>query len=344
MNHTEKDGVGHQPPPDQSAQPLPDQSAQPPPDQSAQPPPDSKGATGPPGIGPDPATSREPEDASSSPALLPSYEETKRQAKNAAAKTAADIWGQVPTLLPLLGVLFYGLGRLMVDGFYARLNTTAEAAGVGYLSIIEPAAVLAAVLAIIGTAIAMIFDVLKVFFLWIRKYSKFLAGLLTFLASVGLTFLGGYAFKNSTLFSVILPVLSSLALIFLRFLIDVLRNLATRESAFRVLSVTFSLIFLAALCFGAHEWGVREAEKVTKGESVDIKIGGLDMSAIIALPVQIQAINLNPTIKQLSADSCLFEIGSGPYNFLIYDPAKQDTLSVPSNAVVVINSPAACKK
>jgi hypothetical protein len=352
MNRAEGDVVaaGPQLPPDQQP---PDQqpSGSPPSDQSGQPDqpsPDSDVsdlASGLHGMDRDLATSDGPENVSDRRhSLLHSYEETSRRARNAAAKTAADIWKQVPTLLPLLGVLFYGLGRLMVDGFYTRLNTTAEAAGLGYLSIIEPAAVLAAVLAVAGTAIAMIFDVLKVFFLSIMKYSKLLASLLTALASFGAVVIGNYAFRNNTLFSLLLPLAFSLGLVLLRFLMNVVRSIAARESGFRVLAVSFSLIFLAVLCFGAHEWGVREAQKVEKGQSVDIKIGGLDMSAISALPVQIRAIDMDPTIKQLSTDSCLLEIGSGPYSFLIYDPAKQDVLSVPSNAVVVISSSAACKQ
>ena len=235
----------------------------------------------------------------------------------------------------------------MVDGFYTRLNTTAEAAGIGYLSIIEPAAVLAAVLAVIGTAVAMIFDILKELFLWIMRYSSILASIFTVLAVGALISVVNILFSNlahNTFFGFLIGLLAPVVIFAMRALIFGLRNLATRKSAYRVISVVFSLIFLAALCFGAHEWGVHEAAKVAKGGTVDLRIGGLDMSAISALPVQIQAIDLNPVIKQLSANSCLLEIGSGPYSFLIYDPARQDVLTVPSNAVILINSSAACKQ
>jgi hypothetical protein len=82
--------------------------------------------------------------------------DTASQGKNAhtapdtAGKSAAEagiaalkaVWGQASTLVPLLAAFSYGLGRLMVDGFYGQLHTTAEAAGLGYGAILEPAAIL----------------------------------------------------------------------------------------------------------------------------------------------------------------------------------------------------------
>jgi hypothetical protein len=281
-------------------------------------------------------------------ALQPSSEKVRDEAKTAGINAVKGMWEQAPKLLPLLGVFFYGLGRFAVDGFYARLNTTADAAGIGYLSTIEPAAILAAVLAIVGTAIVIVFDVFKVFFLWIVKHrSKFevLLSLLGFLVSIAILITGIFHFNlNSTLWNVAPLAIGILtpAIYSLRVLINLFRSPNTAWP--RLLSVGFSLIFLIALCFGAHELGVHEAGKVARGQAVDISVLGLDMSAINATPVHIQAVGSGSVIKQVSGDGCLIEIGSQPFTILLYDPASQATVTVPSSDVVVINSSASCRK
>src|ERR1700677_2779225 len=135
-----------------------------------------------------------------------SSEKVSDEAKTAGINAVKGMWEQAPKLLPLLGVFFYGLGRFAVDGFYARLNTTADAAGIGYLSTIEPAAILAAVLAIVGTAIVIVFDVFKVFFLWIVKHQnnfQLALSVLGLLTSVAILVTGVFHFKlDSTLLGV----------------------------------------------------------------------------------------------------------------------------------------------
>jgi len=285
--------------------------------------------------------------ASGTRAPQSSAEKVRNEAKTAGINAVKGMWEQAPKLLPLLGVFFYGLGRFAVDGFYARLNTTADAAGIGYLSTIEPAAILAAVLAIVGTAIVIVFDVFKVFFLWIVKHqSKFQLALsvLGLLTSIAILVTGIFHFNlNSNLLGVGTLAIGILtpAIYSLRVLINLFRSPNTAWP--RLLSVGFSLIVLIGLCFGAHELGVHEAGKVARGQAVDIRILGLDMSAINATPVHIQAIGSEPAIKQLS-DGCPIEIGSQPFTILLYDPASQSTLSVPSSEVVVINSSAPCRK
>jgi hypothetical protein len=281
-------------------------------------------------------------------ALQSSSEKVRDEAKTAGINAVKGMWEQAPKLLPLLGVFFYGLGRFAVDGFYARLNTTADAAGIGYLSTIEPAAILAAVLAIVGTAIVIVFDVFKVFFFWIVEHrSKFeaLLSVLGVLASIAFLITTLFHFNWNPILLNAAPLAIGVltpAIYSLRVLINLFRSPNTAWP--RLLSVGLSLIFLIALCFGAHELGVREAGKVARGQAVDIRILGLDMSAINATPVHIQAIGSWPAIKQLSADGCLIEIGSQPFTILLYDPASQSTLSVPSSEVVVINSSASCRR
>jgi len=298
-------------------------------------------------------TSHAPEDVTSGgQGSPPSLADVRRQVRAAAIKTARDMWGQVPKLLPLLGVLFYGLGSLVVDGFYTRLNTTPDAAGIGYFSIIEPAAVFAAMLAIIATAIAMVFDVVKGFFQWVVDNSilvRWVANVLASLATLIVAIIAFLVLKQSELWRSVLillaPVVLTIVIIPLQILIKWFGDPEIRKSAWtRVLSVGLSLAFLVALCFGAHEWGVHDAGKVARGESVDVRIFGLDMSAIGAAPVHIQAVDSSPVIEKLSTDTCLFEIGSGPYNILLYDPVIGDTLSIPSNEIVVISSSMPCKK
>jgi hypothetical protein len=282
--------------------------------------------------------------AGSNQARRSDHEKVREEAKVAGVNAVKGMWEQAPKLLPLFGVFFYGLGRFVVDGFYGHLNTTADAAGIGYLSIIEPAAVLAAVLAIIGTAIVIVFDVLKVFFLWIARREPYFAALLGILGA--LVAIGGLisTFSHSPYFNAAVYVTAALSLVVypLRVVLNIFRNPTAAWS--RLLSVGLSLIFLTALCFGAHELGVHEAEKVAKGQTVDMRILGLEMSAINAIPVHIQATGSGPGLKLLFADRCLMNIGSGPFTVLLYDPARQNTLSVPSSEVVVINSSAPCRQ
>jgi hypothetical protein len=284
-----------------------------------------------------------------------SVKEFQTEAESAVIKTLTDMWKQAPKLLPLLAVVCYGLGRLIADGFYSRLNTNAEAAGVGYLSIIEPAAVTAAIIAIIGTAIAIVFDVANVCFRWIRGNSvRWIkaAGISVLVASVAAIAIVITPFAkvspwwhNINVRLVITPSILVAAILALWTAFTIFGSDKTSKSAWpRVFFVVFSLISLAVLCFDAHDWGVYEAGKVAKSQEVSMNILGLDMSAVGAAPVRVQAINTNPVIEQLPVDGCLFEIGSGPYNFLFFDPVNRKTLSVPANEVVVISPSEACKK
>src|ERR1700733_13377442 len=91
-----------------------------------------------------------------------------RQTPNRASAAIA-MWKVGASVVTLLAALFYGIGRFLVDGFYAHLNTTAGAAGVGTISIIEPAAVLGAFVALFTTVALMLLDILQDGFEWFRK-------------------------------------------------------------------------------------------------------------------------------------------------------------------------------
>jgi hypothetical protein len=293
------------------------------------------------------------------PLPLPqNFKDAEDQAETVVIRTVTDMWKEAPKLLPLLAVVCYGLGRLIVDGFYSRLNTNAEAAGVGYFSIIEPAAVFAAIIAIIGTAIAIVFDVANVCFRlirakiadWIKANSvrplTKIIGRVASLAFITIV-IASFAkvspwWHNTDVRLVIMPSTLVAVIVAVWTTHNTFGSDTTRWT--RASFVGLSLISLAILCFGAHEWGVYEAGKVANRQEVSMNILGLDMSAVGAAPVRVQTINTNPAIEQLSLDGCLLEIGSGPYNFLFFDPVNRKTLSVPANEVVVTSSSAGCKK
>ncbi len=284
------------------------------------------------------------------------------RATAAGAMAAKAVWGQASTLIPLLAVASYGLGRLMVDGFYAQLHTTAEAAGLGYSSILEPAAILTAFGAVIGTVIIMLLDAFKVIGVLLFRHKKkafFLLGL------AGLA--GGVAVVAEIARADVLidTFLSSVALPAFRTLVDKFgsaRNRRIGEArakedrslmgkppargsiAKRTVSVLLALGLLVGLFFGAHELGSHEGRQAAGGKPVDISVFGFDVPSITVTAVRIEPIESSPALEQLTTDGCLLEIGSSPTTVLLYDPADKSTLTVPSGQVVVIGSNEKCPR
>lgn len=210
--------------------------------------------------------------------------------------------------MPLLAGFSYGLGRLMVDGFYGQLHTTAEAAGLGYGAILEPAAIFTAILIVIGTAATMLIDALRVLGRWIwskgRKAATFGTTLLVLTGVIATLVATEPAIAIKLL-------LASGSLTALRTLVDqfgrpkdrrvgqtrakVDRQLSGEQDARRtrirtVTSVVLSLGFLLALCFGAHAVGKNEGNKAASGKPVEVRIFGLDVSSMTAAPVHLQPI------------------------------------------------------
>jgi hypothetical protein len=95
-----------------------------------------------------------------------------RQIPNAGISAAVAMWKVGASAVTLLAALFYGIGRLLADGFYTNLGTSATAAGVNTISIIEPAAVLGGLVALLATAILLLLDILQHGFNWIRERSR----------------------------------------------------------------------------------------------------------------------------------------------------------------------------
>jgi hypothetical protein len=282
------------------------------------------------------------------------------RATTAGITAAKAVWSQAPTLIPLLAVASYGLGRLMVDGFYEELNTTAEAAGLGYASILEPAAILTAFAVAIGTVIAMFLDAFQVIGVWLFRQRRKVFFMLGFAGLAG----GVAVFTAIVRADVIIDTLVSTVLLpTFRTLVDKFgsardrligenrartdRTLmgapsARRPIAKRAVSVILSLGILVGLFVGAHELGSHEGRQAASGKSVNISIFGFDVPSITATAVRIQPIGSSPALEQLTTDGCLLEIGSAPTTVLLYDPADKSTLTVPSDQVVVVDSNKKC--
>lgn len=84
-----------------------------------------------------------------------------RRAPGTGTWAAVAMWKLTASAVTLFAALFYGLGRLQVDGFYSHLDTTASAAGVNTISIIEPAAIIGALVALFATAILLLLDIFQ---------------------------------------------------------------------------------------------------------------------------------------------------------------------------------------
>ena len=290
------------------------------------------------------------------------------------ASAAIAMWKVGASVVTLLAALFYGIGRFLADGFYAHLNTTASAAGVNTISIIEPAAVLGAFLALFATVVLMLLDILQRGFDWIQDN----AGMIVALMAAGAVTAGAIwgiityfrEVKGAALavgVFIIAPIVASSLRIVIRVstrakvrgkaVIEAAADAGSRVGAEagavpgpeagepnsisnlwpRITLVGVTAVVVIGLCIGAHYVGVHEANQVKKGLAVDISEAGLDISSIGAIPVRLQPIDSSHAIESISAYHCLLEIGSGASDLIFYDANKQETFSVPTSEVVVVS-------
>jgi len=293
---------------------------------------------------------------------VPSAASAVVRAAEAEVIAARAVWNQAPTLIPLLAALSYGLGRLMVDGFYAQLHTTAEAAGLGYGSILEPAAILTAILVAVGTAIAMMSDAIVVAGRWLlerRRVFEFIL-LIIILPAGGIALI----FIQVVRIDEVLALVSGFALPAFRTLLDkfgsawdrrVGKARASADTSLsgsrpldragvkRAIFVVLSLGFLVSLLFGAHELGTYEGRQAAAGQPVDITFLGFNVPSISATAVRVEPMASSASFQQLVNGKCWLQIGSGGATVLLYDPADESTLVVPSDQIVVImEKPASC--
>ena len=287
--------------------------------------------------------------------LAPSPSSAVARAAEAEIIAARAVWSQAPTLIPLLAALSYGLGRLMVDGFYGQLHTTAEAAGLGYGSILEPAAILTAILVTVGTAIVMMADGIVVSAKWLLERRR----VLEFVLLIAIIPVGGAALlfiQAVRIDDILAALVSGFVLPAFRTLLDKFgsawdrrvgkaratadRSLSgsptmDRAGVKRTILVVLSLGFLVSLLFGAHELGTYEGRQAATGKPVDITFLGFNVPSISATAVRIEPIVSGPAFEQLASVKCWLQIGSGNASVLLYDPAEKTTLIVPSDQIVV---------
>lgn len=272
------------------------------------------------------------------------------------------LWNQASTLITLLGLLAYLLGRVMVDGFYGQLHTTAEAAGVGYAAILEPAAIAMAVASFIWIGIVTAINSLPVS----RKWKQIISGIV-FGVIIGGS--GGLALTSNILPFDLTDTLTTFlltgAIPAIRTLLSRIRGTSAADTAESrsstsdapngpspdsypwvrpTVATVVSVLFIGGLFFGAHLFGVREGTKAADGNPVNAAYFWLDIPSISATVVSVQPITPSAAFKQLTSRNCWLEIGSGPSGVLLYDPTDKATLTVSADQIVIASADPSCMK
>jgi hypothetical protein len=272
------------------------------------------------------------------------------------------LWNQASTLITLLGLLAYLLGRVMVDGFYGQLHTTAEAAGVGYAAILEPAAIVTAVASFIWVGIVTAISSLPVSQRWKQIIEGIIFGAII-AASGGLALTSNLLPLDLT--DTITTFLLTGAIPAIRILLSRIRGVRAAGTAAAdssasgtsngpsldgypwvrpTVATVISVLFIGGLFFGAHLFGVREGTRAADGNPVNAAYFWLEIPSISATVVSVQAITPSAAFKQLTSRSCWLEIGSGPSGVLLYDPTDKTTLTVPVDQIVIATADPSCMR
>ena len=270
------------------------------------------------------------------------------------------LWSQASTLITLLGLLAYLLGRVMVDGYYGELHTTAEAAGVGYAAILEPAAIVMAVASFIWIGIITAINSLPVSQRWKQIISTVIFGVIIG-GSGGLALASNFLPLDLT--DTITTFLLTGAIPAIRILLGRMRDAHASDTAESgsstsdapsglspdsypwvrpAVATVVSVLFIGGLFFGAHLFGVREGTKAADGNPVNAAYFWLEIPSISATVVSVQPITPSTAFKQLTSRSCWLEIGSGPSGVLLYDPTDKATLTVSADQVVIASADPSC--
>lgn len=283
-------------------------------------------------------------------------------AARAGGISAKALWEQAPTLITLIGLLSYGLGRLAVDGFYGQLHTTAEAAGLGYASILEPTALLAAIIAGVGTAIVMIWYELLLVAWWLIRHGHMILLLLGIVALLaGLAYVVTLVRIDDVLAfaaGIAAPALRELAAKF-RGVRDRLGWQASarqgqplpglephvrRAMLRRVASVTVSLAVLTAAFLGADEFGTHEGRQAASGNPVSISLLGFTIPSITATAVRVQPITRGSVLgEELGEARCWLQVGPGSSRVVLYNPVDKETLTVPADQILMRSINGGCR-
>ncbi len=274
------------------------------------------------------------------------------------------LWNQGSTLLTLLGLLAYVLGRLMVDGFYGQLHTTAEAAGVGYASILEPAAIATAAAGVVWAGVTLGVNALQVSSKWAKTITSFIFGIVVVAGGGGALVLAGNIL-SADLTDAVSTLLLTGAIPALGTLLGKIpgirlprageakppdgqlpngTNPGSRDRLKLLANIAWSFVFLGGLLVAAHQFGVREGRLAAEGKPVNVAYFGFDIPSIGASVVRVQPITPSPAFKQLSSRACWLEIGSGPSGVLLYDPSDMATLTISPDQIVVTSANPSCMK
>jgi hypothetical protein len=169
-------------------------------------------------------------------------------------------------LASLAVAVCYGLGRLSVDAFYAKLHTSAEAVGLGYTPIVELGTLVAlGAIAFVGLAyhLGRAFATLAL----LTKGLIFVVLVVltsgTLVAGIILEFLGANGPSPNLLVIAVGILLLGLA-------VSTLVNLVKNTSGRAWLGSVVSLLALAGLALGAHDIGVSQGGNAADGNAVDL--------------------------------------------------------------------------
>jgi hypothetical protein len=269
-----------------------------------------------------------------------------------AAKEQRRRWYDlVSGVLPILAVVSYGIGRLLVDGFYGRLNTTGEAAGLGYATIIEPAAIIFAAILGLVASVALLVTIIewtihhwhkiivRVVVVGIEAVAPLILVVLYILRNnANAVLLAGAAATGASV-----AALGSIA-------VGVKPPSHTRPTGTKwVLNsmdwmkkeerkptiVVLSLAILVGVGFGAHDFGYHEGTWATKGHTVRVSIIGFRIPSISATPVYIDALAPSRRADSLLKSRCQMQIGQTGSSLLVYNVDRRIIESIPLSQVVV---------
>lgn len=262
--------------------------------------------------------------------------------------------GDIPVLISLLALLCYGLGRLAVDGFYGQLPTTAEAVGLGYASIIEPAAIVATFAAVIWIVVGAISDV-------ISGPNQRVGNLTRVVVLIGLTVLAailGQVDVGVAAVGDVIPFAAAFAAPPFRALGDRIsefrirlgrgsrpaeNSAPTREGGLKpVGNLIYAALVLLVLSVGAHELGIHEGRQATAGKAVALSYFGFRVPGMTTSVVRVHPLASSSAFAPLTKETCWLQLGVGPGGLVLYSPASRDTLTVPPDQVVVTAMNGSC--
>lgn len=251
-------------------------------------------------------------------------------------------WRELAVALPLLAGISYIIGRFAVDGFYEGLDTTAEDAGIGYPSILEPAAF---VLVAVAVAVGLIWAIGSALIPLIGLgRARVVAGAL-------LVLLAAIFFEIDELL-----VISSALAAAIELVIGARASPEQGAEEDRAAPPGASpggqavkhprkgvraLILLAAVgivvgtLFGAHQFGVIEASHARKGHAVDFNLLGVHVPSITAAPVIVTVVGQSPEFAKLITGHCFLALGTPGLNTALFDWQSRQTTLAPSLGVVL---------